>query len=260
VKVHSSAVVDPSAQLADDVIIGPFCIVHAGAKLGPGSILDSHVVIHGCVTAGSGNRFHQGSAIGDMPQDVTFTGEDTSLVIGDNNIFREFTTIHRGTHKDRGVTKIGNNNLFMAYSHIAHDCIIGNNVSLTNTANLAGHTIIDDFVYLSAFVGIHQRCRIGAYSFIGANTTVTKDIVPYALAVGHENNRAKIYGHNVIGLKRAGFSKESLSAIRKAFRILFRSKLNTTQAVERIVEEFAERKEIKLLTDFIRNSERGIAK
>lgn len=259
-KQHPTAIVDSKADLADDVEIGPFSIVEAGARLGPGTVIGSHVVIHGSVSAGNGNRFHQACAIGDFPQDVSTRPDHTKVVIGDNNVFREFVTIHRGTDKSTGLTTVGNDCYIMAYAHVAHDCAIGNNVILTNTATLGGHVDVEDHSYLSAFVAVHQHCRVGTYSFSGAATAVTKDVVPYALVVSDTGNRPKVFGPNVVGLKRAGFNAEQLRNIRSAFRILFRSKLNTTQALEVLRDEFGGDETVGRIITFIEASKRGIVK
>lgn len=255
-KQHPFAVVDPGAEIADDVEIGPACIVHAGAVLGPGTVLHSHVVIHGCVRTGAGNQFHQGCSIGNDPQDTSLD-KPTHVEIGDRNTFREFVTVHRGTFKDRRLTTIGSDNLFMAYSHVAHDCIVGNHTTFYNSGNLAGHVVVEDHAGVGALSGVHQFCRIGAFSFMGAGTIATKDVVPYALVNGQ---RAVICGVNLVGLRRKGFSRPAIDAIKEAFRLLFYSPLNTTQALERIEAEIRDVPEVDRLVAFVRAARRGIVK
>lgn len=259
-KQHPSAIIEPGARIDEDVEIGPFCIIKEGAVIGPGNRFHSHCVIHGVVTIGSGNTFHQGCSIGDVPQDLSYEGTDTRVEIGNDNTFREFCTVHRGTEKDRTLTTVGNNGYFMGYTHIAHDCIVGDHVQMTNTAQLAGHTIVEDYATIGPFCGLHQFCRIGRYSFIGAGTIVTQDVVPYSLVVADIGNRAKVYGHNAIGLKRAGFSLEQLQNIKRAFRILFKSDLNTSQALDKISREFSYSVEVDNIVTFIQSAKRGIIK
>lgn len=255
-KQHPFAVVEPGAEIADDVEIGPCCIVHSGAVIGPGCVLRSHVVIHGCARIGAANTFHQGCSIGDDPQDNS-QEKPTYVEIGDGNTFREHVTVHRGTFKDRRLTTIGDDNLFMAYSHVAHDCIVGNHTTFYNSGNLAGHVIVEDYAGIGALGGVHQFCRIGAYSFMGAGTIATKDVVPYALVNGQ---RAVICGVNLVGLRRKGFPRPTIDKIKEAYRLLFYSPLNTTQALERIEAEIAECPEVDRLVAFVREAKRGIAK
>jgi UDP-N-acetylglucosamine acyltransferase len=257
VKQHPTAIVDPQAEIAEDVEIGPFCIIHAGAELGPGTVLESHVVIHGSAGIGGGNRFHQGCAIGDLPQDFSFDGEPTRVVIGNNNTFREFCTVHRGTEGGAGISIIGNDNYFMAYSHIAHDCRVGNNTLFGNAGSLAGHVTVEDHATIGPFSGVHQHCTVGAHGWIGPWSVITKDVLPYSKTVG---NRARIYGPNLLGLQRKGFSLEAIKNIRRAYRFLFQSKLNTSQALERIEAEIVGSPEVDYLVRFIRASKRGIIK
>jgi len=257
VKQHPTAIVDPGADIADDVAIGPFSIIHAGAVIGSGCVIESHVVIHGSARIGSGNRFHQACAIGDLPQDFSFDGEPTIVIIGQNNTFREFCTIHRGTANGRGETVIGNNNYFMAYAHIAHDCIVGNNTIFGNAGSIAGHVLIEDHATVGPFCGVHQYCRVGAHGWMGAYSVATKDVLPYSKTVG---NRARVFGPNLVGLQRKGLSTDAIKSIRRAYRFLFQSKLNTTQALEMIEEEIVGCPEVDYMVQFIRSSKRGIIK
>ena len=245
------------AEIAGDVEIGPFSIIHAGAVIGGGTVIESHVVIHGCVKIGSGNRIHQACSFGDLPQDTSYTGSPTNVEIGDNNIFREFCTIHRGTEKGRGTTTIGNDNYLMAYSHVAHDCIVEDNIIFGNAGSLAGHVLVEEHATVGPFSGVHQHCRVGAHGWIGAFSIATKDVLPYSKTVG---NRARIYGPNIIGLQRKGFSLEAIKNIKRAYRLLFQSKLNTTQAVARIEEEITDSPEVDYIVQFIKTSKRGIIK
>lgn len=256
-KLHPTAIIDPMAEIAGDVEIGPFSIIHAGAVIGGGTVIESHVVIHGCVKIGSGNRIHQACSFGDLPQDTSYTGSPTNVEIGDNNIFREFCTIHRGTEKGRGTTTIGNDNYLMAYSHVAHDCIVEDNIIFGNAGSLAGHVLVEEHATVGPFSGVHQHCRVGAHGWIGAFSIATKDVLPYSKTVG---NRARIYGPNIIGLQRKGFSLEAIKNIKRAYRLLFQSKLNTTQAVARIEEEITDSPEVDYIVQFIKTSKRGIIK
>jgi UDP-N-acetylglucosamine acyltransferase len=259
--IHPSAVISKDAKIADSAEIGPFCLVSGNAVIGDGCKLRSHVTVHENVVIGKNNVFHQGCSVGDYPQDFSFSESDlTTTVIGDNNIFREYVTVHRGTLKDRAETTIGNNCLFMAYAHIAHDCEVQDHVILTNNVQLAGHTIIMEYAGLSAFVAVHQHCRVGRYAYIGAGSIIVKDIIPFALASPAERGRAGIYGPNLTGLKRKDFSKESLRNIRSAFKTLFSSKLNTSQAIEVLEQENPECPDTREIIDFIGSAKRGITK
>jgi len=255
--IHPTAIVHPEAELDSSVRVGPYCIIGAGVKIGKGSELLSHVVMEGPTEIGSNCRFFPFCSIGHVPQDLKFHGEHTELKIGDNNVFRESVTVHRGTLGGGAITKLGNDNFIMAYSHIAHDCIIGNQVILANASTLAGHVTIHDRSTVGAFSGIHQFCRIGTHAFIGGYSVITKDVLPYSKTVG---NRAVCYGTNPVGLRRRGFSEETIAAIKHAFRLLLQSKLNTSQAIDAIEKEANQVPEVKLLVEFIRQSKRGIIK
>lgn len=255
--VHTTAVIHPEAEVAEDVRIGPYCVIGAGVKIGSGTELASHVVIDGPTTIGTNCRFFPFASLGQIPQDLKFHGERSELVIGDNNVFREFVTFHRGTVGGGGKTEVGSNNFMMAYVHVAHDCRIGNSVIMANAATLAGHVTVEDDSVVGAFSGIHQFCRVGKHGFIGGYSVITKDVLPYSKTVG---NRARCYGVNKVGLQRKGFTPHSMQVIKQAYRFLLQSKLNTTQALEAIEKEIPQISEISYLVDFIKSSQRGIIK
>ncbi len=256
-EIHPTAIVHSDAQIAAEVTIGPYSVIGSGVRIGSGTRIMSHVVIEGPTTIGSNCTFFPYGSIGQIPQDLKFRGEHSELIIGDQNIFREFVTFHRGTSGGGAKTVVGNNNLFMAYAHVAHDCHIGNSIIMANAATLAGHVRVEDDSVIGAFSGIHQHCRIGKYGFVGGYSVITKDVLPYSKTVG---NRAHCYGINSVGLRRQGFDSLRINTIRKAFRLLLQSHLNTSQAVEAISKEVSESEEISYLLQFIKNSKRGIIK
>ena len=255
--IHPTAVVDPEARLAADVEIGPYAIVGPHVTIGEGTVVQSHVVLTGHTTIGARNRFFQFASIGEIPQDRKYGGEPTTTTIGDDNVFREYVSIHAGTAQDRGDTTIGSGNLFLAYTHIAHDCVVGNCTTWSNNAQIAGHVVIGDWVVMGAYAGVHQFCRVGAHAFLGAYTACRQDVLPFCRTDGID---AKTYGLNTIGLKRSGFSEERVEALQKAYRILVKSKLNTSQALERIAAELPGQPDVEELVAFIRTSERGFIK
>ncbi|HQX55484.1 MAG TPA: acyl-ACP--UDP-N-acetylglucosamine O-acyltransferase [Pyrinomonadaceae bacterium] len=255
--IHASAIVHPDAAIGDDCHIGPFCSIGAEVRLGAGVRLDSHVVIDGITTIGDGTHVYPFVSIGLGPQDLKYAGEATSTEIGLRNQIREFVTIHRGTVGGGGVTRIGDDNLLMAQAHVAHDCQVGNSVIMANAATLAGHVEIADRASVGAYSGVHQFCRVGYEAFVGGYSVVVKDALPFAIIQG---NHAKCYGLNKVGMKRRGYSPEVIESLNHAFRLLLSSKLNTTQALERIRAEVADCKEVKLLLDFIEASKRGVVK
>lgn len=252
--VHPTAIVSQEAELAEGVAIGPYAVIGAGVSLGAGTEVGAHATIEGPTALGAGNRVFPHAVLGFDPQDLKYHGERTLLKIGDRNVFREFSTMHRGTVTGRGETVIGDNNYFMAYSHVAHDCRIGSFTVFANSASLAGHVDVGDHVVLGAFVGAHQFTRIGQYAFTGAYAQVRQDVLPYCKTDGIE---AKTYGINRIGLQRLGFSEESLKSLERAYRLLVKSKLNTTQAIERIEAELPGQRDVAHLVAFIRESRRG---
>ncbi len=249
-KIHPTAILGPEVEVEDEVEIGPYAVVEGKVKIGRGTKIYAHARLQGPLTVGKNNQIFPYSSIGTDPQDVGYKGESTEIIIGDNNIIREFVTINRGTPKDKTRTVIGNNNYFMAYSHIAHDCIIGNNVIFTNGASIAGHVEVHDYAILSAFVGVQQFSRIGAHAFIGAYSVITQDVIPYSRVVGARP--AEVVGVNTIGLVRRGFTREQIRNIDRAFRILLRSGLNLKDAIERIEKELGQHQEIQLLVDFLK--------
>ena len=253
-EIHPSAVIHEGARLADGVKIGPYCVVGEHVEIGRDTHVAAHVVLDGYTTIGERCRIFPFASIGLEPQDLKFRGEVSTLEIGDDNTFREFVTIHRGTALGGGRTVIGDSNLFMAYTHIAHDCVIGSHTIFANAATLAGHVTVQDHASVGAYSGVHQFCRVGAYAFIGGYTVATKDVLPFSKTVG---NRARLYGVNVIGLERRGFERERLEAIRCAYRTLMQSRLNVSQAVSEL-ETNQVNDDIRLLVNFIRSSERGV--
>ena len=255
--IHPTALVDPAAAIGDGTTIGPFCVVGAGVVLGRDNLLRSHVVVEGPTRLGDGNVLHPFAAIGTAPQDLRYAGDPTRLEIGDRNIFRESVTVNRGTTNGGGLTTLGSDCLMMAYSHVAHDCHVGDGVILANCAMLAGHVTIERFAVIGGLTPIHQFARVGEYAFVGGATRVTQDIVPYARMGGIP---PVISGANLIGLARRGFTPETVKVIKEAIRLLFRAGLNTTQAVARIREDLPSLPEIEHLLAFITSSKRGIQK
>ncbi len=256
-EIHKTAIVSDGAEIGEGCIIGPYSIVGSGVRLSDGVRLDSHVVINGDTAIGTETHVHPFVSIGLAPQDLKYTGEPTRTVIGERNQIREFVTIHRGTKGGGGVTRIGNDNLLMAQVHVAHDCVIGNDVIMANAATLAGHVEIADGANVGAYSGVHQYCRVGREAFVGGYSVVVKDAMPFAIIQG---NHAKCYGLNHVGMKRRDYPKEVIEALNHAFHLLLSSKLNTTQAVERIREELTGVSEVDLLLEFIESSSRGVVK
>ena len=256
--VHPTAIVHPKAQLAGGVTVGPFSLIGEHVELGEDCEVSSHVVIDGHTRMGKNNRVFPFTTIGLAPQDLKYRGEATSVEIGDGNIIRECVTIHRGTAEGDGVTRIGSRNLLMAYVHIAHDCKLGSHIIMANGASLAGHIEIQDHATVGPFCGIHQFTRIGAYSFLGAFSVVNLDILPYSKTTAPRP--LGVYGANKLGLDRRGLSAEDIKELDAAFRLLSRSKLNTTQALEAIEAKGFQSPHVKPLVEFVRTSERGVAK
>ena len=256
--IHPSAIIDPKAEIGEGVEIGPFTIIERDVSIDEGTRIGPHVIIREGTHIGKRCQIFQYASIGEAPQAFFYRGEKTSLFIGDQNVIREFVTLHRGTTRGGGKTFIGNDNFFMAYSHVAHDCQIGNWVIMANGATLGGHILIEDYAIIGGLSAIHQFCRVGTHAFISGLTGVTLDIPPYTLASG---NRAKLFGLNAVGLKRHNFSEETLKALKKAYRIIFRSSLRLTKAVKAIEEDdIFSIPEVKRLLDFIQHSKRGICR
>jgi UDP-N-acetylglucosamine acyltransferase len=255
--IHSSAIVNPTAQIGKDCFIGAFCVVGGEVKLADGVRLASHVVVDGITKIGAETHVYPFVSIGLPPQDLKYAGEATRVEIGARNQIREFVTIHKGTAGGGGVTKIGDDNLLMAQAHVAHDCLLGNEIVMGNAATLAGHVCIEDRANVGAYSGVHQFCRVGREAFVGGYSVVVKDALPFAISQG---NHAKCYGLNSVGMKRRGYSKQTVDALKHAFHLLLSAKLNTTQALERIRKEISDSPEVDLLIDFIESSKRGVIK
>lgn len=256
--VHPTASVHPKARLDEGVWVGPNCFIGEHVTILKNTRLDSHVVVYGRTEIGADGRFSPFSTIGGGPQDIGYRDEETSVKIGDRNVFREFITINRGTIKGGGLTEIGSDNYFMAYAHVGHDCRVGNHVILTNAATLGGHVGVEDHVYLSAFCGVHQFCRIGKYAFVGGFSVITQDVLPFCRVAGMRP--IHIFGLNVIGLRRRGFSNERIGALKEMFRLFFYSDLNTTQALEKIQSQFPTGEDRDEIIKFVQSSKRGIVK
>jgi UDP-N-acetylglucosamine acyltransferase len=254
--IHPTALVDPNAKIAEGVEIGPFSVIGPEVEIGEGTWVGPHVVINGATKIGRFNKIFQFASVGEASQDRKYAGEKTFTVIGDRNVIREGVTIHRGTTQDKGITQIGNDNLFMAYVHIAHDCVIGNYNTFANNAGIAGHVKIGDFVGISGFCGIHQFSMIGSYSFISHASIIIKDVPPYVLVVGGAN--ATTCGINAEGLKRRGFTSDAITGLKRAYKLIYRQGLRVPDAVLQLREMEKECPEIKPLADFLEMSERGI--
>lgn len=255
--IHESAIVSPDAKIGDDCYIGPFCRIGADVTLAGGVRLDSHVVIEGRTSIGKDTRVFPFVSIGLPPQDLKYAGEPTATEIGERNHIREFVTIHRGTAGGGGVTRIGDGNLLMAQAHVAHDCQLGSEIIMANAATLAGHVEISNRASVGAYSGVHQFCRVGYEAFIGGYSVVVKDAMPFAIIQG---NHAKCYGLNSVGMKRRGYSPETIEQLNRAFHLLLSSKLNTTQALERIRADIKGCAEVDLIVEFITASKRGVVK
>ncbi|HEY7353435.1 MAG TPA: acyl-ACP--UDP-N-acetylglucosamine O-acyltransferase [Terriglobales bacterium] len=256
--VHSTSIIDPAAKIHPSCKIGPYCTIGASVEIGEDCELISHIAIEGHTTIGSGNRFFPFSSIGLAPQDITYKGEPTRLEIGDNNVIREFVTINRGTVKGGALTKVGSNNLIMAYAHIGHDCLIADNTILANAATLGGHVSVDDWAVVGALCPVHQFVRIGAHSYIGGGTTITRDVLPFSKTAAERGTHA--YGLNAVGLERRGFSKERIRKIHHGYKVLLASKLNTSQALEKLKSEANCGDDVEMLIKFVEASERGVIK
>jgi len=256
--VHPTAIVDPAARIHPDAEVGPYCIIGAEVEIGARTRLMGHLYIEGPAWIGEDNLFFPYSTVGVASQDLKYKGERTETRIGSRNRIREFVTIHRGTAGGGGVTSIGDDNLIMAYAHVAHDARIGSHCILGNAATLAGHVTIGDWAIVEAFSGVHQFCRIGRHAFVGGYSVITQDVLPYSMTVTPRESR--LFGANKVGLERRGFAPEKIDALHKAFRFLRSDSMNTSQAVERIRGELPATEEINELLEFIRTSERGIIK
>lgn len=253
--IDSRAIIDPSAKLADDVEVGPWSIIGPDVEIGAGTVIGPHVVIKGPSKIGKNNRFFQFSSVGEECQDKKYAGEPTTLVMGDNNVVREGVTIHRGTVQDAGTTIIGSDNLFMANVHVAHDCVIGSHVIMANNTAVAGHVHVGDWAILGGFTAVHQFCKIGAHVMCGTCSVVLKDIPAFVMANG---NTAKPHGINVEGLKRRGYTSDAITALKRAYKTVYRNKLTTAQALAELQTVVDSHPEVQLLIDSIQSSSRGI--
>ncbi len=257
-EIHSHAIISPRARLGVGVQIGAYAVVGDDVELGEGCVLQHHAMVQGPARLGRGNQVYSFAVIGGDPQDFTFAGERVSLEVGDENTFREFCTVNRGTAKGGGVTRLGSHNLIMNYAHIGHDDQIGSHTVFVNGATLAGHVTVDDYATIGAFCPVHQFCRIGRHAYIAANTVITQDVPPFSKIVAPRETRC--YGLNAVGLERHGFSAERIAALEKAYRLLLRSKMNTTQAVAAMRETLHGSADVIQLIDFIESAERGLTK
>jgi len=256
--VHPTAIVDASAKVPASCEIGPYCIVGADVEMGEDCQLLSHVVMSGPTSMGSGNQIHPFAVVGGDPQDVTYQGERTRLEIGDSNLIREYVTIHRGTVKGGGLTRIGSHTFIMAYAHVGHDCVIGDHSMLINGATLGGHVTVEEWAVVGALCGVHQYVRVGAHAYIGGNTTITRDVLPFSLTSAERDARAFML--NKVGLQRRGFSPERIKKLHHAYRVLLASKLNTSQALEKLRSEDELGEDVESLLRFIETSQRGVIK
>lgn len=257
--IHPTAIVSASAKLGKNVKVGAFAIIGNGVVIGDGTEVMHHATVDKATTVGKDCQLYPYSSLGTDPQDVTFKGEPTFLEIGDNNIIREFTTINRGTAKGGGYTRMGNNNFLMMYTHIGHDCQVGSHTIFTNGATLAGHVEVDDYAVIGAFCSIHQFARIGRNAYIGGYTVVLQDVLPFA-KIAQQRDAYNLYGPNSIGMMRNGISREFINNVKSMFNILFKQDLNTTQALDKIKEEYPDLEETGILTEFIAKTRRGITK
>ncbi len=254
-KIHPTAIIDAAAELGPGVTVGPYSLIQGRVVIGEDTEIGPHVVIKEFTTLGARCRIFQFAVLGEIPQDLKFKGEVSQLLVGDNNTIREFATMHRGTALGGGITRVGAGGLFMAYTHVAHDCQVGDGVIMSNAATLAGHITVEDHAILGGLSAVHQFCRIGCHAFIGGASAVHRDVPPYTLAVG---NRAKLVGLNLVGLKRQGFSDTTVQALKRAYEVLFVSGINLKEAMAQIQEEFPRVPEIQHLLRFLEGSERGL--
>lgn len=255
--IDERAMIHPTAKLAAGVSIGPGSVIGAGVEIGEGTWIGPHVVIQGPTVIGKNNKIFQFASVGDEPQDITYKGEPTRLEIGDNNIIREYCMISRGTVKGGGITRIGNQNYLMAYAHIGHDCMVGDNVTMINYSALSGHVIVNDFAIIGAYAAIHQFCHVGAYAFIARATYINKDVLPYVMIAGHTTSAC---GLNTVGLRRRGFSVSAVEQLRRAYKIIFRKGLTVQQAVAELELMQNDCPEVVLMIDALNQSTRGIVR
>ncbi len=256
--IHSTAIIHPQARIAESAEIGPYCVIGEEVEIGGGTRLLAHVYVEGPIQIGEQNVFHPYSTVGVAPQDLKYHGERSETRIGSRNLVREFVSIHRGTEGGGGLTCLGDDNLLQAYAHVAHDCRVGSHCILSHSATLGGHVTIEDYAVVGAHSGVHQFCTLGSHSYVGGYSVITQDVMPFSLVVTERG--ARTFGVNKVGLERRGFSKETIQALHKAFRVLTKSGLNTQQAVEKIRAESETDERLERLLAFIERSERGIVK
>jgi len=256
-KLHPTALIDAGAQVADDVEVGAYSIVGADVRIGAGTRIGPHAVVTGRTTIGARNRIFQFASVGEIPQDRKYGGEPTTTTLGDDNVVREFVSIHAGTAQDRGTTTIGNGNLFLAYTHVAHDCVVGNHTTFSNNAQIAGHVTIGDFVVLGAYAGVHQFCRVGAHAMLAAGAIVLQDVPPFVTAAGYP---AKPAGTNNEGLRRRGFSASDIATVRRAYRTLYRAGLSLEEARDALAKAALDAPLLAPLVAFLSESGRGIVR
>ena len=256
-KIHPTAIISPEAEIAEDVEIGAYSIIGPDVHIGKQTVVGPHVVIETHTDIGERCCIYQFAAIGAAPQDLKFKGEKTRVIIGNDNTIREFVTIHRATAAATGTTVMGDHNLIMAYSHIAHNCILDNHIIMVNAANLAGHIHVEDYAIIGGLSGVHQFTRIGAHCMIGGASAVTRDVAPYLIAAG---NHATTHGLNVVGLKRRGFEEETINDIKRAYTLVFRSSLLLRTAIDKVREEVDDSPEVRHFLEFIEKSERGLCR
>jgi UDP-N-acetylglucosamine acyltransferase len=256
-EIHPTAVVDPQAELAAGVEVGPYAIIGAGVRIGKGTTIKAHAVIEGRTILGEENVVFQFASVGSTPQDLKFKGEPSELIIGNRNTIREYVSLNPGTSGGGMVTRVGDQNLLMMYCHIAHDCIVGNRNIVANGATLGGHVVLEDYVIVGGLAGIHQFVRVGTSAILGAGSMVSKDVPPFCNATG---DRASLHGLNVEGLRRRGFSDEQIDSLRKAYRVIFRSKLLLKDALEKVRREIVQTPEVSALVQFVANSQRGVCR
>ena len=255
--IHPTAIIDPSAQIDASTSIGAYSIIGADVSIGANSTIGPHVVVRGPTHIGAGNKIFQFASVGDDPQDLKYNGEVTQLLIGDGNTIREFTTINRGTEGGGGITRIGNNNLFMAYIHVAHDCQIGDHIVMANGASLAGHVTLGDYAILAGFACIHQFCEVGEHAFVGLNSVANRDVAPFTMAVG---NYAEAKGINKNGLRRRDFSEAAIKALHRAYMGLIRGHGEREKVIESLSSDISQHAEVGRMVNFIRDSERGVVR
>lgn len=253
--IHATAIIDPKAELAEDVSVGPYSIIGPEVQIDAGTSIGSHVVVKGPTRIGKHNRIYQFASVGEDTQDMKYRGEPTRLEIGDHNIIREFCTLHRGTVQDKSLTKIGDHNLLMAYCHVAHDCNVGSHIIMANAASIAGHVVVEDHAILGGFSLVHQFCKIGQYSFSAMGSVIARDIPPYILVGGQPT---KPHGINSVGLERRGFSPDAIRQIKKAYKIVFKSGLKLEEAIAALDDMALETAEIQCLAEFLKQTQRSI--